>query len=120
MQAVVDISSKATDTGGFVYRKPNRKVESRKQDTCNILFTDDVREDGPPFKFQFQIICVKLMDVIMNLEICFLPPAFSFMTFSFYILTSLEFLHGDCHLPEMSLTLAVAIASITFVILELK
>lgn len=61
------------------------------------------------------------MDVILQLDICFSPPAFSFFRhFLLFIFTSVAFLHWAFLLPETTFTLAGVMPSVTIVMLELK
>ncbi len=81
MQALVADSSEATDTGGFV----SLSAVANKMFVV-LVSGDDVREEGLPCISQCQITNLKslFVDLIMNLEICFSPPTFSFLTFSFF------------------------------------
>lgn len=80
LQALVDRGSGATDTGGFV----SLLTVSNKAHAL-LFLGDDVREEGPPRISQFQIRNARYLfiDVIMNLEIYFTPPAFILSTLSF-------------------------------------
>ena len=79
-QALVDRSSEASDTRGFV----SLSTLANKAQAL-LLFLAMMSEKKDCIS-HFQIINAKslFIDDIMNLESCFSPPAFSFLTLSFF------------------------------------